>query len=140
MVEEIIDKTYPWGFFDGSSAGEPKVCGASGMLYFVEDHYFTFKAGLGYGTINFVELIGLKLLLTLALDKHITKLEVFGDSQLVINWVLHEVIIFSDMFEFVDFKHIYREINSLANELAKDGSHVLVGSGRFLSIVHLKFL
>ena len=31
------------------------------------------------------------------------------------------------MFEFVDFKHIYRERNSLADVLAKDGANVLVG-------------
>ena len=74
MVEENIDKRYLWGFFDSSTAGEPKVCRAGGMLYFVEDHYFTFKAGLCYGTNSYVELIGLKLVLTLALDKHITKL------------------------------------------------------------------
>ena len=27
---EDIDKTYPWGYFDGSSAGDPKICGARG--------------------------------------------------------------------------------------------------------------
>ena len=88
---------------------------------------------MGFGTNNYAELLGLKLLFTLVLDNHISKLQIFGDSQLVINWatgkfriqniqlsqVLYEVIRFSDMFEFVDFKHIYRERNSLADELAK---------------------
>ena len=55
------------------------------MLYILYDHYFSFKAGLGFGTNNFVELLGLKLLLTLALEKHISKLHIFGDSLLVIN-------------------------------------------------------
>ena len=32
------------------------------------------------------------------------------------------------MFESVDFKHIYRERNTLADVLAKDGSNVLVSS------------
>ena len=61
-----IDKTYPWGYFDGSAAGEPKVCGPGGVLYFSDVHYFTFKAGLGTGTNNSVELCALKLLLSLA--------------------------------------------------------------------------
>ena len=63
---ESIDKTYPWGYFDGSRAREPKFCGAEGVLYFSDVHYFTFKAGLGTGTNNSAELCALKLLLTLA--------------------------------------------------------------------------
>ena len=50
-----IDKTYPWGYFDGSAAGEPKICGAGGMLYISDEHYFSFKAGLGIGTNNYAE-------------------------------------------------------------------------------------
>lgn len=41
--------------------------------------------------------------------------------------ILHEVIKFSDMFEFVDFKHFYRERNYLPDVLAKAGSNVVVG-------------
>ena len=47
VVEEVIDKSYPWGYFDGSAAGDPKICGARGLLFISDDHYFTFKAGLG---------------------------------------------------------------------------------------------
>ena len=32
VVEEVIDKSFSWGYFDGSAAGEPKVCGAGGKL------------------------------------------------------------------------------------------------------------
>ena len=86
VVEEGFDKSLHWGYFDGSAAGEPKICGAGELLVIYDDHFFTFKASLGYGTNNFAELLGLKLLLTLALDKHLFKLQIFGDSQLVINW------------------------------------------------------
>ena len=68
-------------FSDGSTLGDPKFCGVGGIIYFSEDHHISFKAGLGIGTNNFLELLGLKLLIKLALDKHITKLQVFGDSQ-----------------------------------------------------------
>ena len=74
---EVIDKTYPWGYFDGSAARNPKICGAGGVLFISDEHYYTFKAGLGFGTNNFAELIGLKLLITLALQYNYKHLQVF---------------------------------------------------------------
>ena len=140
---ESIDFSFPWGYFDGSVVGDPKVCGARGILFFFPTNcYISFKAGLGHGTNNFVELLGLKLLLKLALENNITNLQVFGDSQLVIKWVnglyrvqnmilsplLSEVIIFTGMLELVVFKHIYRERNFVADGLAKDGAMVHEGA------------
>ena len=86
-TEENIDKSNPWGYFDGSAAGDPHICGVGGILFIKDDHYFTFKVGLGIGTNNIVELCALKLLLSLALGNQISKIQVFGDSLLVINWV-----------------------------------------------------
>ena len=77
---EVIDKTYAWGFFDGSAVGDPHICGAGGMLYLSVDHFFTFKAGLGMGTNNFVELYALELLLTLARRNYVDKIHIFSDS------------------------------------------------------------
>ena len=85
VVDEVIDKTYPWGYFDGSASGDPKICGVGGVLFISDDHFYTFKAGLGIGTNNFFELIGLKLLLTLSLQLNFKQLQIFGDCQLVIN-------------------------------------------------------
>ena len=121
IIEENIDKTNPWGYFDGSAAGDPHLCGVGGILYIKDDHYITFKAGLGTGTNNFAQICALKLLLSLALGKQISKIMIFGDSLLVINWVtckirIHnlelsqivlEVIRISNLFEYADFKHIY---------------------------------
>ena len=73
------------GFFYGSASGDPHLCGVGGILYLKDGHYFTFKVGLGVGTNNLVELYAMKLLLILELDKQITKIQVFGDSLLVIN-------------------------------------------------------
>ena len=28
VVDEVSDKTYPWGYFDGSAYEDPKICGA----------------------------------------------------------------------------------------------------------------
>ena len=85
MFEEVIDKSFSWGYFDGSTAWEPKVYGSGGKLLISDDHFFTFKAGLGFGTNNYADLCALKLLLSLAWDNHIKKLHIYGDSQLVIN-------------------------------------------------------
>ena len=93
------------------------------MIYISDEHFFSFKAGLGIGSNNFAEICALKLLLTLAREKIIVKIQLFGDSQLVINWangkfrllnlelaqVLYEVNRLSDMFEHLMLKHIYRK-------------------------------
>ena len=77
----------------------------------------------------------------MAREDHISKIQIFGDSQLVINWangkfrclnlelsqVLNEVNILSDFFELVDLKHIYRERNFHADALAKVGALVMDG-------------
>ena len=80
IVAEDIDKSYPWGYFDGSAAGEPKLCGVGGLIYITGQHFFSYKAGLGFGSNNFAKLLGLKRLLSLSLDKNLKKLQIFGDS------------------------------------------------------------
>ena len=62
------------GVFDGLAAGDPKICGVGGKLFITNDHYFSFKAGLGVSTNNFVELCALKILLSLARVNHINKI------------------------------------------------------------------
>ena len=128
-------------FFNGSAIGNPQLCVAGGILFLTVDHFITFKARLGVGTNNLAELYALKLLLILALNKQINHIQVFGDSLLVINWItgkfrihniqlaqiLQEVIRLTDCFDQADFKHIYRERNSLANSLANDGGKVQNG-------------
>ena len=70
------------------------------------------------------------------------KIQIFGDSQLVINWaygkyrlmnlelamILQDVNRITDCFDYVLFKHIYREINSSADALAKARGRILGGS------------
>ena len=129
------------GFFYGSAVEDSSACGAGGILYFSDKLSFSFKAGLGASTNNIVELCALKLLLTLAKMKDCAKIHIFGDSQLVINWakgkfrmhnlelslILQEVHKLSDCFELVQFQHIYRERNSLADTLGKDGVRINEG-------------
>ena len=49
-------------------------CGAGGILFLKDDHFFTFKAKLGIRTNILAKLYALKLLLILALDKKISKI------------------------------------------------------------------
>ena len=111
------------------------------MFFLSYVHYFSFKVGLGLGTNNFAELCALKLLLILARRHSLDKIQIFGDSQLVINWVagkfrllnielamiLRDVNSIADCFDTVSFRHIYRERNSAADALAKAGGRILEG-------------
>ena len=81
VFNEHIDKASPWGYFDGSTAGVPQICGASGILYLSDEHFFTFSAGLGQGTNNYAELLALKLPILLALKQGVHSMQIFGDSQ-----------------------------------------------------------
>ena len=54
VVEEIIDKTFPWGYFDGATIGEHRSCGVGGVIYIFEDYWNKFKVGLGEDTNNIV--------------------------------------------------------------------------------------
>ena len=112
------------------------------MLFISDAHFFSFKVGLGMGTNNFAELCALKILLYLARRNSLDKIQIFGDSQLVINWasgkyrllnlelamILQDVNRLTDSFDYVVFKHIYRERNSSVDALAKDGGSILEGS------------
>ena len=93
------------------------------------------------GTTNFVELCALKLLLLVARRNYVDKIQIFGDSQLIINWAsgkyrllnielamfLQDVNRFTDCFDYVSFKHIYRERNSATYAMAKAGGRIMEG-------------
>ena len=87
------------------------------------------------------ELCALKLLLRLTRKNNLDKIQVFGDSQLVINWesgkyrllnieldiILQDVHYLANSLDYVSFKHIYRERNFKADTLAKAGGSLLEG-------------
>ena len=69
--QESIDKSCPWGFFDGATQGDPSLCGAGVVLYLKEGHFFHSRWGLGEGTNNKAELLALYMLLLVAHEKGI---------------------------------------------------------------------
>lgn len=52
-VEEIINKDFPWAFFDGASQGTSPKDGAMGILYlYIFRGGISFKAGDGQASNN----------------------------------------------------------------------------------------
>ena len=78
VFNEQIDKSSLWGYFDGSTAGIPQICGVGGILHLSDEHSFAFFAGIGLGTNNYAELLALELLIILALKQWVQTLQILG--------------------------------------------------------------
>lgn len=65
----------------------PPIYGAGGLIDLNEAHSIPFKARLRGNSNNYTELLPLKLLLKLTADNEVTKLQVFGDFLVIINWM-----------------------------------------------------
>jgi len=61
--------------------------GVGGILYTFESNYWKFNVGFGRRTNNTIEILELKLVLMLAIEKRIQKLQVMGDSKFIIDWI-----------------------------------------------------
>jgi hypothetical protein len=81
-----IDNAIPWGFFDGASQGNPRK-GRAGVLFLKEGYSVSFKAALGEGSNNWTELNALWLLLRTATEYEADKIQIMGDSKVVIDWI-----------------------------------------------------
>ena len=135
---EAINKELPWGYFDGAVEGDPSRCGASIVLHLDVRNSIKCKEGLGSSTNNFAETSALRLLLIMALEWGVHLLQVFGDSKIVIDWadgtsrcgitrlspILDEIFILKNHFDFISLSRIYRERNSIADGLSKEGAQL----------------
>jgi len=93
--------------------------------------------GLGKGTNNFAELLADKNLITFTLSKNCLHLQLFGDSQIICNWIdkkaqcnayslkhiLEETHRLITNFDVFSCRHIYRECNTAADILCKEVVH-----------------
>jgi ribonuclease HI len=77
IVEKGVDRSNAWAYFDWDSKKNSQMSGARGILHFRESHILKFKAGLGRGTNNYVELMALKLILCLASERGVQKIQFF---------------------------------------------------------------
>jgi hypothetical protein len=81
-----IDFEVPLGNFDGACQGHPPMCKVGVILYINHNHYMFIRYALSVGTNNIVEFIALWTLLETTIKKDIKKIQVMGDSKLVIDW------------------------------------------------------
>jgi len=136
-----IDKSRPWGFFDGAS--QNNLCGGGAVLFLAEDHFFKIAIGLGEGSNNYAEILSLKMLLVIAIEYSIKDISIYGDSMNVINWtkgtqrclnlnlenLLEDVLMLLSYFETYSCHHIYRSQNQEADKKSKEG--LLLNKGQW---------
>ena len=121
-------------YFDGGSRGNPGP-GGCGYCILKNNHVvFEGKTGLGVCTNNYAEYKGLQHGISLAIEKDIKRLDIFGDSLLIINqmnrkWECRHKglkLIFDDVnvmlrsFDSITFHHVPRGKNTIADSLAND--------------------
>lgn len=130
-----IDKSKPWAFFDGSA--QDAGLGGGAILYLNEIHCYKIQINLGRGTNNYAELCTAKHIIHFAIHKHCRHLQLFGDSKIVCNWlndashchafslrhILDEAKRLTASLESFVCRHIYREQNTIADQLSKEAAH-----------------
>lgn len=87
MILEEPKKYRPWGLFDGAKYGRNLSCGGGFVLYLSNQHYFKASMGLGMGSNILEKILSYHPLMDFVHEKGCDKLQVFGDSLLVIDWV-----------------------------------------------------
>ena len=118
--------------FDGASKGNPGISGAGAVLYYNNEEIWHGTIYLGKQTNNYAEYYGMIIGLQEAKKKGISNLYIEGDSKLVINqmkgiynvkssnlldlYKKAKLLVLS--FDTIDYKHIYRDQNKRADELA----------------------
>jgi ribonuclease HI len=120
-------------FFDGAALENGECCGAGGFFKTHSSRITKWFINFGAGTNTKVELMGLWSTLTLATLWSIKKLQVLGDSKVIIEWINHKGNLHSTniecwkqktkdlakTFNDISFQHIYRDHNKEADSLSK---------------------
>lgn len=119
--------------FDGASKGNPGKAGAGAVIYLNNNEIWNSSKYIGNNyTCNYAEYFALIIGLEEANYRNIKNLDVEGDSLLVINQLngkfnvksLNIIELYrkakelSNLFDSITFKHIYRNHNKRADELA----------------------
>jgi len=118
--------------FDGASKGNPGKSGCGAVIYLNNNEIWNGVKYTGVQTNNYAEYYGMIIGLEEAVKKGIKEISVEGDSMLVIKQMLGHYRVKSDNlkelfkkskelqlnFDYINFKHIYRNKNSRADELA----------------------
>ena len=73
LAAPTINKSIPWGYFDGASQGVPPLGGAGGLIYLNDDIKSEIMFAPGRASNSKAEIAALWAVLRLALDKKIEK-------------------------------------------------------------------
>jgi ribonuclease HI len=111
-----INQEISWGFFDGTSQGHPPQCGMGVVPFLKQNHFIHLRYAPGRGTNTRAEFIALWSLLEIAIKKGIKKLQIFGNSKLVIDWVNKNAMV-SDIRLRSLLQDILHSLNSLEHPL-----------------------
>lgn len=99
-INEVIDKSGAWAYFDMAAQGEPLIGGAGGITYLTLTGTNSKRAWV-------------KLILRVEADKGVQKIQIIGDSLLVIEWMKGE-----RKLENFNLRPIFKEILNIKNEIA----------------------
>jgi ribonuclease HI len=141
IMPDLIGDT-PWGFFDGASQGNPSVCGVDAVLFINANHHFEMHFSPGRGSNMKAELSAIWALIFLAISLNLRKLQIFGDSLVVVDWMNGKVQIqvaslqpimirireLLGELEWFSCSHVYRELNQKADQLSKEALELEAGA------------
>ena len=139
-------------FFDGASKGNPGQAGGGGIIFEPTGKiHLSYAWGLGHASNNQAEILVLWKGLIQARNLNIQKINIFGDSKLIIKAVhtkkipsdihlgqiFRKVSLLLSHFRIYKAQHVLRNLNSLADAEANQG--VLLTKTRLLSMVEAQF-
>jgi len=122
-------------YFDGASRKNPGPASYGFVIYSNEgDTVYKGKKYIGNTTNNVAEYAGLFCGLQYCVENKITKLNVYGDSNLILNQVMgkykvkspnlkpfhDEIMELIPHFDTITFEHVYRKNNKVADALANE--------------------
>ena len=121
--------------FDGASKGNPGKSGTGAVIYYNNKEIWSNSKYIGIQTNNYAEYYSMIIGLKEAIKRNIKEIYVEGDSDLVIKQMLGKYSVKSKnllelfreakklqlQFNYINFKHIYRNKNERADELANIG-------------------
>jgi ribonuclease HI len=130
------------GIFYGANHDHPPLFNVGALMYISKPHFFTLRYIPGTGSNNKAEHVALWSLLLHTNMLQLRKLQVFGDSQVVVDWIngvtsfqvrqlhliMRQVRDFIENMEWFSCRHILRELNEVAYKLSKEALYLEVGT------------
>jgi hypothetical protein len=134
----------PGDFFYGASQHHPPRCKDGALLDIDAKHYYEIIYFPSLGTNMNAEFLVLWALMFLVNSLKLKKLQIIGDSKVVMKWVnkkiqvqvvwlqplLRKIQAFLDELEWFSCAHIYKDMNFNDNQLSKDT--LLLNQGAFI--------